>query len=152
LTKILKNQLGSVNTIEFLIYFTLIVFIMFSGVDYYVAQVRYSIVEQMKEQAVDKMRILGWLPESEQDEIVSRLTDMGYTDIELEGTLEGEGKVSRPVTRNVANAELSTVSLTITAKPKEKPFLFGRLVGAEEDGEFVIRVRGEALSERPSFD
>lgn len=150
MTKILKNQLGSVNTIEFLIYFTLIVFIMFSGVDYYVAQVRYSIVEQMKEQAVDKMRILGWLPESEQDEIVSRLTDMGYTDIELEGTLEG--KVSGPVTRNVANAELSTVSLTITAKPKEKPFLFGRLVGAEEDGEFVIRVRGEALSERPSFD
>ena len=151
MTKILKNQLGSVNTIEFLIYFTLIVFIMFSGVDYYVAQVRYSIVEQMKEQAVDKMRILGWLPKSEQDEIVSRLTDMGYTDIELEGTLEGK-EVSRPVTRNVANAELSTVSLTITAKPKEKPFLFGRLVGAEEDGEFIIRVRGEALSERPSFD
>ena len=50
------------------------------------SQIQYL---EMKEQAVDKMRIL-LVTESEQDEIVSRLTDMGYTDIELEGTLEGK--------------------------------------------------------------
>ena len=27
--------------------------------------------------------------------------------------------------------------------------MFGKLVGAKEDGEFIIRVKGEALSERP---
>ena len=148
MTKILKNQLGSINTSEFLIYFTLIVFIMFSGVDYYVAQVRYSIVEQMKEQAVDKMRILGWF-ESEQDEIVSRLTDMGYTDIELEGTLEGKVSGRSQETWQMQSFQPQPDNYS---KAEGKAIPFGRLVGAEEDGEFVIRVRGEALSERPSFD
>ena len=147
LKNIIKNQSGGVNSIEFIIYFTIIVFIMFSGVDYYVAQARYGIMEQLKEQALDRMRIDGWLPESDQDSIVTKLESMGYSNIEIGGSLEGI--INEPITRNVLNSELSIVSLTITAKPREVPFMFGKLVGAKEDGEFIIRVKGEALSERP---
>lgn len=143
----IKNQNGGVNSIEFIIYFTIIVFIMFSGVDYYVAQTRYSILEQLKERSLDRMRIEGWLSESDQDQIITKLEDMGYSNIEIEGSLEGV--LDEPITRNVVSSELSIVSLAITAKPKEKPFLFGGLVGAKEDGEFIIKVRGEVLSERP---
>ena len=102
---IIKNQSGGVNSIEFIIYFTIIVFIMFSGVDYYVAQARYGIMEQLKEQALDRMRIDGWLPESDQDSIVTKLESMGYSNIEIGGSLEGI--INEPITRNVLNSELS---------------------------------------------
>lgn len=148
LKSLLINEKGGVNSVEFLIYFALIVFMMFSGVDYYVAQARYSIVEQTKEQALDRMRIEGWLTIDAQNQIRERLENMGYRDIQFDGTVQGV--VSSPVTRNVKNSEVSLVSLTITCKPREVPFIFGRLVGASDGGEFVIRVRGEALSERPN--
>ena len=147
--KILKNQDGGVNAIEFIVFFTIIVFIMFAGVDFYVMQSRYGILEQIKEQSLDRMRIEGWLSETAETEIYTKLNDMGYKDIDIIGSLETT--LSSPVTRNVKNIETSIVSLTIQAKPKEKPFLFGGLVGVEEEGDFVIKVGGEALSERATY-
>lgn len=148
LSYLLRNEKGGVNSIEFIIYFAIIVFMMFTGIDYYVAQVRHSLVEQAKEQALDRMRIEGWLTTEAQEQIRGRLENMGYSDIQFDGTVQGI--ISSPVTRNVKNSEISTVSLIITCKPREVPFLLGRLVGASDGGEFVIRVGGEALSERPN--
>lgn len=143
----LKNQEGY-GTIEFILLFAIIVFMLFSGVDYYVAQARYGILEQIKEESLDRMRVEGWLTYTEQNAIQTKLENMGYSDIVIEGSLEGA--ISSPVARDVKNSELAFVTLTITAKPKETPFLFGKLVGSEQEGEYVIKVGGEALSERPA--
>jgi hypothetical protein len=145
--QLLKNKKGGTNSIEFIIYFTIIVFIMFAGVDYYVTQVRYNIVERIKDQALDRMRIEGWLSEPVKDQIITKLQGMGYRDIQITGTVEGE--VSQPVLRNVQDPGNSVIRLVISCKPRETPFLFGRLLGARDQGEFVIRVGGEVLSEKP---
>ena len=53
--------------------------------------------------------------------------------------------------RNIEEVDESVMKLVVSAKPRYKPFLFGKLLGLEEHDEFFFKVGGEVLSERPMF-
>lgn len=147
------NQKGT-SSLEFLIYFVLIVFILFAGVDYFVTLTRIQMVEHEKNFYLDRIKIEGVLTDNSRQQMFTGLTEMGFKNIEIttqkhDGTiLDGE----TPVYRNIAYPNDSLIELTVKAEPKEEPFLFGRLLGSNTDKTFYIEKKGAVLSEKPKPD
>lgn len=149
----LIDDKGAINSVEFLIYLTIILFLMFGGVDYYVTQVQLSGLEHVKDYYTDRMRIEGNLTEEARIELQTNLEEKGYKNIEINvkndiGVAIDETSI---VTRNVDDVASSVMELQIKASPKFAPFMFGRLIGVKEDENFYFKVKGKVLSEKPMF-
>lgn len=151
--RLLKDIKGAVISVEMLIYIPLISFILFSGVDYYITSVQHNNLENRKNYYLDIMRIEGTYNTSLEQLIKTELDNMGFEDIEIIATTYNDYDLSTVyVHRNIDNPYESRMKLQITASPKFKPFVFGRLLGVEEEDKFSFLVKGEALSERPIFE
>lgn len=151
--RILKETKGTVNSVEFLIYLTIVLFLLFGGVDYFVTQVQLSMLEHTKDYYVDRMRLEGNLTDELKNELKNELENKGFTNIEITvvdnwGTPVNSTQI---ITRNVDDINASILELRLKASPKFVPFMFGRLIGINEDTNFYFMVKGKVLSEKPIF-
>lgn len=147
----LKDDKGAINSVEFLVYLTIILFLLFGGVDYYVTQVQLSGLEHIKDYYTDRMRIEGNLTEEARTELKTNLEKKDYKNIEI-NVLNNDGTAidkTTVVTRNIDNPTTSILELQIKATPKFVPFMFGRFIGVKEDENFYFMVKGKVLSEKP---
>lgn len=102
------------------------------------------------------MKVQGTLTESDMSKLYTTLDISGFADIEIE-MLDGDEYEISPgsiIYRNIENPDESKMCLLIKAKPKFKPFAFGKVLGIkdEEDGEFYFIARGDVLSEKSYYD
>ncbi|WP_459195610.1 hypothetical protein [Wukongibacter baidiensis] len=132
---------------------TIIVFIIFGGIDYYIVEKQLNDIEEIKAHYLSQMKVSGVYSRSLKMDMEKELVNKGLDDIQINAT-DGydmditDGDV---IFRNVDDVKKSTIKLTIKAKPKIEPFIFGRLIGAEEDEEFYFSVKGRTVSERPNY-
>lgn len=144
---LLKDAKGSANSIEFIIFLPVILFVIFGSVDYYVAQMQYNHLENIKNYYTNVMKIEGTLDYEDMYELIDTLSNQGFQNVEIE--IEPEDKV---VYRNIERPEESRMFLSIKAEPKIKPFAFGKLLGIKDDEDaFYFHVIGGTLSEKPSM-
>ena len=151
--RLLKDRKGYVNSIEFLLYFTLIVFIIFGGIDYYLAEMQYSRVEEIKNFYLAQIKFQGTVTETISNNIVAELEEIGFEDIQITAKdgLGNDLTTGHIALKNVNNPQQSIINLEILAKPKSKPFLIGRLLGVTEQEEFYFKVKGRDMSERVNY-
>lgn len=149
----LLNCRGSVSSIEFLIYFTLFIFILFSGIDYFVTQQQYNMLESVHSFYMNKMKIEGTLSSDSYYEMFNKLTNLGFKDIIIEGLDVNKVPLddNTLLVRNLEDVSASEMELYIKATPKFVPFMFGKLIGITETDKFYFEVGGRTLSEKPMF-
>lgn len=150
---LLKCEKGLVNSIEFLIYITIILFLLFGGMDYYITETQHDMLEHIKDYYLNRLKLEGRITDDLRRDMYDRLDSIGFKDITI-GVFDYEGNrldSSMTKVRNIEEVDKSVMKLVISVKPKYKPFLFGKLLGLEENDEFFFKVGGEVLSERPMF-
>lgn len=163
----LKCDDGGVTSIEFLLYFVLFVFLIFSGFDYYLAETQLSVVQETNDYHMSRMRFSGTFNEAEAEMVRAHLMD-NYNFSEVTITATGGGspimnahypETGVPVinysgvavVRNTVDQNSSELTLTIEAKPSKPPFSVGTLLGDTVDEAFTFRVSNRSLSELPSY-
>lgn len=149
--RFIKDVAGAVNSAEFLIYVTIIVFLLFGGVDYYVTQTQHDSLEHIKDYYTDRMRIEGNLTEEARTELYNLLSDRGYKNIHINVLNDAGNEIDSAdiITRNADNPTYSVMELQIRVTPKFVPFMLGRMIGVKEDENFYFMVKGKVLSEKP---
>lgn len=138
---VIKNEKGSVLSIEFLIVAMLLVFLVFGATDYWLVQVKMQQAEHIKNYYLDRIRVEGCLTPSDQAEMVSRFQQAGFT-------VESIDAPTSRILRNVEDPTASEVWLRVDVKLNQKPFLLGTLLGMSEPDGLTVRVAGRELSER----
>ncbi|RJX22183.1 MAG: hypothetical protein C4575_01915 [Desulforudis sp.] len=143
-----EDQRGSVLSVEFLIVTIMVVILAFGAMDYWLIQVKAQHAEHIKNYYLDRMRVEGHLTATDEVGLLDRFEDAGFKreSVVLEGTVASLGAAR--VLRNVADPTTSEVALRVKVQPNTKPFLMGRLLRVDSEGEFEIVVAGRALSER----
>lgn len=138
---------GGYGAVEFLIFFTFLVFVIFAGVDYYVAQTRHQMSEHLMQFYLDRIKLEGRLSTADELELRNRLNAAGFTITSIQAPRESLG--AERILKNTEDAAASEVWLALEVIPPEQPFLFGKLIGGSSPGSpFTIRVGGRTLSER----
>ena len=149
---LLKNTDGFMSTIEFLFWLIVIIFVLFGGIDYYITEVQYNIVEETTNFYLSKMRFAGTLYDDDKQNIVDELSEKGFENINVVAT-DGYGNELSDeiiITRNIDDLMASKLYLEVTAEPYARPFMFGRFLGIKEDDGFYFKVDRRAISERPA--
>lgn len=142
----MRDERGSVLSMEFLMITILLLVLAFGGSDYWLIQTEMQQAEHLKNYYLDRMRVEGYLSSADEADMLDRFADAGFTVTSIEGLRESQGDPR--VLRNVLDPTTSEVYLRVEAAPEIKPFLMGRLLGQGSSEGFVIRVAGRALSER----
>lgn len=151
---------GSANSVEILLLMPIILFIIFGSVDYYITQMQYNHLENIKNYYTNVMKVQGTLTNEDLGELVTRLDESGF-EVESDSiNVLDYNNVSigeKVVYRNTEKPNESKMSLIIKVKPKFEPFVFGRLLGikdknSEEEDRFFFLVKGDALSEKSCFE
>lgn len=141
----LRDEAGS--AVDFLIVSTLIFFLIFAGVDYYVALAQHQIAEHIMHYYLERVRVEGFLTSSDEAEMVSKFSSVGMTVESISCPRQSRGDAR--VLRNPQNPDASRITMTITLKPAQRPFLVGTLIGGSAaPSTYRIRVGGSVLSER----
>lgn len=136
----MRDERGSVLSVEFLIVSVLVFFLAFGAVDYWLIQVKAQQAEHVKNYYLDRIRVEGVLTDSDRNDMIDTLNRAGFELVEID---------TNPVRlRNVEDINQSEVWLKLGLRPMTEPFLMGRILGLGGDGNFVIRVAGRGLSER----
>ena len=153
LKRILKSECGALTSIELLIWTTITVFIIFGGIDYYVVEKQLNDIEEVKTHYLSQMKISGVYSRRLQNNMEEELQKKGLSDIDIYATDGYDSIINSDDTifRNVDDVKASTINLYIKAKPKVKPFVFGKLLGVNENEEFYFNVKGRTVSERPNY-
>lgn len=136
-----------------MLYFTLIIFVLFGGVDYYITEVQFNIVEETTNFYLSKMKFAGTLHDTDRLSLISELTDKGFRNISVSAT-DGYGNELNSgtiIVRNVEDLRASVLFLEVKAEPHTKPFMFGKLLGAKEEDNFYFKVDRRSMSERPAY-
>lgn len=134
-------------------YFTIFIFIIFGGVDYYITEVQHTIVEEATNFYLSKMKFAGTLYDDDRINLVKELSDKGFKNINISAK-DGYGNELNSdtiIVRDVENLTGSTLYLEVKAEPHTKPFIFGKLLGVKEREEFYFKVDRRSMSERPSY-
>lgn len=136
----MRDDHGSVLSVEFLIVCLLLFSLAFGAVDYWLVQVKAQQAEHVKNYYLDRIRVEGVLTPSDEQRMVDVLDGMGFDVVGID---------TNPMRlRNVEDPDLSEVWLKLELKPRAEPFLMGRLLGLGSEEDFMIRVAGVGLSER----
>jgi len=122
-------------------------FMVFASVDYFVALAQHQVAQHITNYYLERVRIEGRLTSADETEMRNRFASARMTVEAITGPREAAGNPA--VTRNPDDPNASKITIAITLKPAEKPFLIGRLVGGNEvGGSWRIVTGGTVLSER----
>jgi Flp pilus assembly protein TadG len=142
--RVLKDQRG--GAIDFVIVSTLLLFMVFASIDYFVTFTQHQIAQHITNYYLERVRIEGRLTRDDETEMRNRFTAARMTVDEVSGPREAAG--NPVVTRNTDDPDASKITMTITLKPADRPFVVGRLVGGNAAGdEWRIKTGGTVLSE-----
>ncbi len=150
---LLGDTRGFMSTIEFIFLFTIIIFVLFGGVDYYLTEVQHNIVEETTNFYLSKMKFTGTLHDNDRQSIIAELSDKGFKNITVSAT-DGYGNElssNTIIVRNVEDLTASVLFIEVKAEPFTKPFMFGRLLGSKEEDNFYFKVDRRSMSERPTY-
>lgn len=141
------------STIEFMLWFTIIIFVLFGGVDYYITEVQHNIVEETTNFYLSKMRFAGTLYDDDKQNIIGELSERGFKNISVSATNGYGCELSDDtiIVRDVEDLTASVLFLEVKAEPFTKPFMFGKLLGAKEEDDFYFKIDRRAISERPAY-
>ena len=148
----LKDTAGYMISLEFLLYLTIFIFIIFGGVDYYLTEVQHNIVEEATNFYLSKMKFAGTLYNQDRMDLVEELSGKGFKNITISAK-DGYGNELNSdtiIVRNVENLPASTLYLEVKAEPHMQPFILGKILGAEENDQFYFKVDRRSISERSS--
>lgn len=148
----LLDQQGSAG-ISFLIVSTLIFFILFISVDYFVLFANHQIAKHVMYYHLERIRVEGWLPQDEEQAIRDKYADAGLEveDISCMNGLNSakESAGGTVVYKDPENPDASKIELKITLKPEQRPLVSATLIGADAAADdFRIKVGGMVLSEK----
>ncbi len=151
--RLLKGTEGFMSTIEFMLWFTIIIFVLFGGVDYYITEVQHNIVEETTNFYLSKMRFAGTLYDDDKQNIIGELSERGFKNISVSATNGYGCELSDDtiIVRDVEDLTASVLFLEVKAEPFTKPFMFGKLLGAKEEDDFYFKIDRRAISERPAY-
>lgn len=144
--RLLRDQRG-IASVQFLIYASLISFMIFGTIDYWITQQRVSQVEFIKNYYLDRVRLEGCLTINDEASLTSRLIAAQFSNIVID-TIAKESLGQSRVLRNTSDLNGSEVYLEIQCEPTPQPFLVAQMIGTGAPGPFIIDVKGRALSER----
>lgn len=150
---VLKSTSGLASTVGFLIWFSIITFLLFGGVDYFITEIQFNNIEEINNFYMSKAQMEGNLGYNDRQLMFEELTRQGLIDIEIDlkdayGNILGTDDI---IVRDIESPRDSQMTLSIMARPEIEPFIFGRLLGVEVDEKFFFHVEGRVLSERPDF-
>ena len=151
----LKDKNGSAGSLEFLILLPIILFIIFGSIDYYITQMQYNHLENIKNYYTNIMKVQGTLTDEDLNKLVTELDKSGFKESSIDMLGYNETDIrGRIVYRNIEKPDEARMSLIIKTQPKFEPFIFGRLLGekGDEDGFFYFWVKGDALSEKSYYE
>lgn len=146
----LRDQKGS---IDFLIVFTLVIFLVFICVDFFVLFANYQIAEHISFYYLERIRVEGCLTMADENAMTTKY-DSAQMTVENIICTNGANNARQSTGGNIVlkdptSADNSKLELKITIKPKFKPLLSASLIGAEPVGnDFRIKVGGAVLSEK----
>jgi hypothetical protein len=143
--RLLKDQRG--GAIDFLIVSTLLLFMVFASIDYFVTFTQHQVAQHITNYYLERVRIEGRLTSTDETDMRNRFSAARLTVTEITGPREAAG--NPVVTRNTDDPDASKITMTITLKPADRPFVVGRLVGGNAAGDnWRIKTGGTVLSER----
>lgn len=150
---LLKSECGALVSFEILLWLTVIVFIIFGGIDYYIAEKQLNDIDEIKSHYLSKMKISGTFSREFKDDIEDELEDKGLEiiDVYAKDGYNNYMDDDDVIFRNVDDVKSSVIKLYIKAKPRVEPFAFGKLLGAKENDEFYFYRKGRTISERPNY-
>lgn len=150
--RFLKDQKGS---IDFLIVFSLIVFLVFICVDFFTLFANYQIAKHISYYYLERVRVEGRLTTADENALIAKYASakmiVTKEDITcMNGSNQAkESKSGITVLKDPTSADNSKLELKITAKPEIKPLLSALLIGASPvRDDFRIKVGGAVLSEK----
>lgn len=154
---LIRCNKGSTGSIEFILLLPLILFIIFGSLDYYITQMQFNHLENIKNYYTNVMKVQGKLTYEDLANLRNELIKSGFEDdIEIEVVGYNDIDITGiTVYRNIERPHESRMSLRIKVKPKMEPFIFGKLLGErgeEGDDGFYFYVKGDALSEKSYYD
>ncbi len=148
----LRDERGSI--VDFLITCTLIVFMLFAGVDYFTQVAQYQIAQHIMRYYLERARVEGYLTSTDESQIISKFAQaqMTVTSSDILVTNPVLGNITGPLERDADNAnndDYAEIDLTIEYKPDQQPFVFGELIGvsAPSSSTYHPKVGGSVLSE-----
>jgi hypothetical protein len=144
INRILKDQRG--GALDFLIVSTLVLFMVFAGVDYFIVFVQHQVAEHITNYYLERVRIEGRLTTTDEGEMINRFASARMIVDSITGPRESAG--NPVVTRNPDDPNASKITMTITVKPIERPFIVGKMVGGKTAEGWRIKTGGTVLSER----
>lgn len=140
------NRFGS-TVFEFLIVLTLVLFFLFTGVDYYVVLAQHQMAEHTMHYYLERVRLEGFLTTADEEEMKTKFNSIGLPIESISCPRQSWGNPR--VLRKPRNLNASRITMTVTCKPEQRPLLIGRLIGGNTAPDsFRIRVGGSVLSER----
>lgn len=148
---------GSAGSVEFILLLPLILFIIFGSIDYYITQMQYNHLENIKNYYTNIMKVQGTLTDEDLSALRTELDKSGFESTEINTGIDivdcsGTDIRGRIVYRNIERPEEARMSLRIKTQPKMEPFLFGKLLGEKGEGKFFFFVKGDVLSEKSYYD
>lgn len=133
----------------------IILFVIFGSVDYYITQMQYNQLENIKNYYTNIMKVQGMLTDDDLYDLNNTLDNMGFKSISVDIVGYNDVDISNTVIyRNIEKPHEARMSLVIKAQPKFEPFIFGRLIGVKdkENEEFYFVARGDVLSEKSYYE
>lgn len=148
--RFLKDQKGS---IDFLIVFTLVIFLVFICVDFFTLFSNYQIAKHISYYYLERVRVEGCLTTTDETAMTTKY-DSAQMTVEniictngVDNARQSTG--GNAVLKDPTSPDNSKLELKITVKPKIKPLLSALLIGASPvKDEFRIIVGGTVLSEK----
>lgn len=148
--RLIKNEKGSV---DFLIIFALLIFIVFISVDFFTLFANYQVAKHVSYYYLERVRIEGCLTISDEATMKAKYSSVNMTvdDITCVNGLNNARVTTggMPVLKDPTSTDASKIDMKITIKPGIKPLLSAVLIGASPMGNsFRLRVGGTVLSEK----
>lgn len=150
---IINCNKGSTGSIEFILLLPLILFIIFGSIDYYITQMQYNHLENIKNYYTNIMKVQGTLNDEDLSALRAELDKSGFKNTIIDIVdCNGVDIRGRVIYRNIERPKEARMSLRIKTQPKTEPFIFGKLIGEKEEDSFFFFVKGDVLSEKSYYD
>lgn len=137
---------NGIVVIELLLVSLILVFLTYSGIEYWVVMTQHQQASHLVNKYLAKMSIEGRLSLEDEAALIADFDNIGLNVTEIQAQKESEGEPR--VLRNLQDPNSSILKLKVTAVSKHKMFWTGVLVESNAEDNYQIIVGGEILSER----
>ena len=143
--RLVSDERGSSQSIEFLIVGVMSLIIVCLAISYNLVQVEQQQCEHLSNYYLARMRVEGYLTSDDEDEMIARFASIGMQVQSIDAPRESLGD---PRILRTTNPDGEEVWLTIVVMPNENPLKTGSFIGNSSTETLTFTVGGRAKSER----